>query len=276
MTYKIKTVLAATLFSLSSLATAADSHYVPGIEGVKASSAPPPGVYYKGYYVNYDADKLDQGPPGKNKVKVNALAHRFIWVTPQQALGGDLIFEAILPMVDTELSLANGAVKDSQKGFGDLFIGSVIGWHGQNWDAVAGVGYWATTGKYKSTQPASPGKKDSSFMFTYGGTLKLTEEGDVTLSALGRYETATAKTEGDEVILEYGLGKSINALDLGLVGYSTFETSKNKEKRNALGASVGYFWPSVMLGSELAFYKEFNNTRTFEGRVIRLSLTKVF
>lgn len=274
MNYKIKTILAASLFGAANLATAADSHYVPGIEGVKASSVPPPGVYYKGYYVNYDADVSTPG--GKLDVKVNALAHRFIWVTEQKALGGDLTFEAILPMIDTEIKVGGNKV-DSQKGLGDLFVGSVIGWHGDSWDAVAGVGYWATTGKYKSTEPASPGKKDSSVMFTYGGTLKLTEEGDITLSALGRYETSTGTGHGDEAIIEYGLGKSINTLDLGLVGYSTYETSKEKTKRNALGASVGYFWPSVMLGSELAFYKEYSNTSTIpEGRVIRLSLTKVF
>lgn len=84
---KLTLLIAAS--SLPLIAYASDSHYVPGIEGVKGSVVPPPGVYYKGYVVNYNADK-NEALPADSEVTVTALASRVVWVTPQKLLGGDL------------------------------------------------------------------------------------------------------------------------------------------------------------------------------------------
>lgn len=264
-------VVVTSFFAMT--AYASDSHYVPGIEGIKASAVPPPGVYYRGYAVDYRATKSD-GLPSDSKVTVNALAHRLIWVTEQKVLGGDLTFEAILPMTRTDISIAGGALKDKESGFGDAFLGSVIGWHGERWDAVGGIGYWTTSGKSGSL--ASPGKEHKSVMLTYGGNFKLSQAHDISFSILGRYEMPTKSKLDDEMILEWGLSKSYGALDVGLVGYNTKETGGGKGERNAVGASVGNFWPSLMLGAELAAYREVSVRDNFKGRVIRASLTKVF
>lgn len=266
----MKTKLAlAGLISLSCATHAlAGTHYVPGIEGIKASSVPPPGVYYKAYLINYDADKFKDGPP-KSEATVNALAHRFIWVTEQEFLGGNLGFEAILPMISQDVQVGGNKVVDDS-GLGDLFVGSFIGWHGDSWDAIGGLGYWADTGS------DDIGEGHGSVMLTLGGTLKLNQEGDLTLSALTRYEIANKSGVGDELILEWGLGKSFGTLDVGAVGYSTQGLGDNTRDRNAAGLSIGNFWPSLMLGADLAAYQEFGNKNWFEGRVIRASLTKVF
>ncbi|WP_028304158.1 SphA family protein [Oceanospirillum maris] len=244
-------------------------HYVPGIEGVKASSVPPPGVYYKGYYVNYDVDD-------NANVTVNALAHRLIWVTPQEFLGGDLTLEAILPMVNEKVK-AGGVTVKSESGLGDLYLGGVIGWHGKQWDAVGGMGYWAETGDKDKV-----GQGHDGIMLTFGGTYKLNQVGDITLSGLGRYEINGDKNGGvtveDNLTFEWGLGKSYGTLDVGVIGYITREMSgSNKEERNALGLSLGKFWPSLMLGADIAGYKEYSYENfAGDGRVIRASLTKVF
>ena len=274
MKIKLNQIAAVVITSFFAMTTyASDSHYVPGIEGVKASAVPPPGVYYKGYAVDYRATKSD-GLPSDSKVTVNALAHRLIWVTEQKVLGGDLTFEAILPMIRTDISIAGGALKDKESGFGDAFLGSVIGWHGERWDAVGGIGYWTTSGKSGSL--ASAGKEHKSVMLTYGGNIKLNQAKDISFSVLGRYEIPDKSKVDDEMILEWGLSKSYGALDVGLVGYNTKNTGGGKDKRNAVGASVGNFWPSLMLGAELAAYREVSVRDNFKGRVIRASLTKVF
>lgn len=270
---KIKQLSIAAAISTCLAAPTFAGHYVPGIEGVKASSVPPPGIYYKGYYVNYEADKFDGGGP--DKVTVNALAHRLIWVTPQEFLGGDLTLEAILPMVNEKVK-AGGATVKSESGLGDLYLGGVIGWHGEQWDAVGGMGYWAETGDKDKV-----GQGHDGIMLTFGGTYKLNQAGDITLSGLGRYEINGDKSGGvtvnDNLTLEWGLGKAYGTLDVGVVGYITREMSgSNKEERNALGMSVGKFWPSFMLGADIAAYKELSSSNGPEGRVIRASLTKVF
>lgn len=265
--------------SLAITAYASDSHYVPGLEGVKASVLPPAGTYLKAYALNYSADKNDM-LPADSEVNVNAVANRLIWVTPKKILGGDLALETIVPYIDTEIEIA-GVTLDDQKGFGDIFFGSVVGWHGARWDVTTGLGYWADTGSFSEYKPASAGKGYDSVMFTLGGNVKLNQKGDITFSALGRYEMPmdselNGRKLNDEIIIEWGLGKSYGLLDVGLVGYNTFETGDGEQERNALGGSIGYFSPKYMLGGELAAYKEYSNKDTFEGNTLRASVTKVF
>lgn len=260
--------------SLSFTAYASDSHYVPGLEGIKGSVVPPPGVYYKGYIVNYNADENEALPPD-SEVNVTALASRVVWVTPQKLLGGDLTLEAVLPLLRTDLKVGGQDI-DKRTGLADLYVGGVIGWHGARWDATTGIGYWADTGDFDTTRFASPGKGYDSVMLTLGGNVKLNQQGDINLSALSRYEMPNGDELNDEFIVEWGLSKSYGLLDVGLVGYNTFETSDGDEERNALGLSMAYFSPPNLLGGDIAVYKEYSNKETFEGNTIRASLTKVF
>lgn len=274
---KINLSKLALIIVASSLAVttyASDSHYVPGLEGVKGAVLPPPGVYYKGYVVGYSADKNEALPPD-SKVTVTALAHRVAWVTPKKVLGGDLAFEAVLPLLKTDLKIGGQNI-DERTGLGDLYVGGIIGWHSERFDITTGAGYWTDIGDYDDNRFASPGKGYESVMLSLGGNVKLNQKGDVTFSALSRYQMPNGNGLDDELIIEWGLGKSYGLLDLGLIGYNTFETGDGEEKRNALGLSVGYFSPPNMLGGDIAAYKEYSNKETFEGTTLRASLTKVF
>lgn len=268
----IKITLAATLLTcLSSGAIAGE--YVPGIEGVKAAVVPPPGVYYRGYAVHYDADKSNGLPP-QSSVTVNALAHRLIWVTEKEVLGGQFGFEAILPMVQTDLSIGGGIVEDKQTGVGDLFVGALIGWHGERWDSVAAAGIWSDTAS--SDSPADPGFGHAELMLTLGGTYYLRPEKDLSMSILTRYEIPDTDKANDEFVLEWGLGKHQGLLDLGIVGYSRWDVESGDASVHAVGASVGYFWPQAMLGVDVGVYDEVSVDNGFEGMKFRLALTKVF
>jgi len=53
-------LLAVALAALPTLLLAQPSaHYVPGIEGIKGSSLPPPGVYLRDYNVVYTATQMN-------------------------------------------------------------------------------------------------------------------------------------------------------------------------------------------------------------------------
>lgn len=134
-----KFALFITASCLSISVYASDSHYVPGIEGVKESVVPPSDVYYKGYVVSYKADGKEALPPD-SEVSVTALASRAVWATPQKLLGGHLALKAIVPSLQTDLK-AGGQNVDKRTGLGDLYVGSVLGWHGDRGDAVTGIGY---------------------------------------------------------------------------------------------------------------------------------------
>ncbi len=268
-----KTVIASTLAALLPL-TATAGHYTPGVEAMRAAIVPGPGVYYKGYAVHYSADE-HSALPANSEVSVNALANRLIWVTDNKVLGGDLTFETIIPVVHTDLEIAGGAVDSDEWGIGDIFFGTVLGWHGERWDAVGGVGVWTETGE--DDEPADPGLGYTETMFTLGGNVYLNDAKDIAFSALSRYSVADDNDIEDEFLIEWGLSKQLSSgLELGLVGYDRWQVEGGDAQKHGVGAAVGYFWPQVMTGLNVAAYNEYDADEDFEGYQLRATLTKVF
>ena len=272
MLNKIAATSVLAVFSLPFVAHASDSQYVPGLEGIKGSVLPPPGVYYRGYLANYSADKNEALPNG-GEVDVTALVNRAVWVTPQKFLGADVVLDTIVPLVKTDIEI-NGIAKDDRTGLGNLYASGLLGWHGERWDAIAGAGwYFGNSGDYSINRIASPAKDYDSLSFTLGGNVKLNKAGDIDFSALGTYEIPQEDGLDEELMIEWGLSKSFGMLD---VGHNTFETGAGDEKRNAIGVSTAYFSPNLLLGGDVGVYKEYSNENTFEGSLIRASLTKAF
>ena len=70
---------ATALFASAITSASASGHYVAGVEGLDAGSAPPPGFYYLGYLVDYQIDSIS-GAPGENKGNVSAYVNRLTWI----------------------------------------------------------------------------------------------------------------------------------------------------------------------------------------------------
>lgn len=283
--------------ALSALAGAhAEGHYVPGVEGLQAASVPPPGIYYLGYMANYNAEQFkapgsSNALPGDNKATIFALANRLVWVTNTKVLGADYGIEAIVPLQSTSLTLKAADVFDTQSGLGDVYLGPVVlGWHGANWDAVAAAGYWFKSAD--SDSPASAGKGFASTMLTGGATYYFDTAKTVSGSALLRYEINASKSNGfkpgDQVSLEWGFGKMLGTVQVGVVGYDQMQVSTdsgtgasaNKSKRHAIGAEV--VLPLISSGVILkaAAYQEYKvqagtgaNPR---GNLLRFTFVKFF
>ena len=270
----------------------AEGHYVTGVEGVQAASVPPPGNYYLGYLVHYDINgfkatdsKTDIGGSGS----VTALANRFVKITNQKLLGADYGFEAIIPVLRTSVEV--GPLDASDSGVGDVYVGPlVLGWHGSNWDAVAAAGMWFDTAS--SDGPAAPGKGYKSLMLTGGLTYYFDQQKSISGSALFRYEYNGKKDSGvrpgDQLSLEWGVGRNYGAYSLGVVGYSQWQLSNDKgaaaqdgkAERHALGAELVYPVASAGLFLKGAAYKEFSvhggSGPEPKGNLFRLSLVKPF
>jgi len=269
----MKKTITAAMLSLLPL-TAVAGHYPLGVEGMRASVMPGPGLYYKGYALHYSADE-NQALPADSEVSVSALANRLIWVTDQQVLGGDLAFETIIPIIHTDLDIAGGAVSSDEWGVGDIFLGTVLGWHGKRWDAVGGIGVWTETGQ--DDEPADPGLGYSETMLTLGGNVYLNESKDLAFSALSRYAIAHDNDIEDELVVEWSLSKQLsNGLEIGVVGYDRWQLEGGDQQKHGVGVEVGYFWPQVMTGLNLALYDEYDAEDDFEGATLRATLTKVF
>jgi hypothetical protein len=286
----------ALLGALAATGAQADGHYVPGIAGIQAASAPPPGVYYVGYFIDYNINNFrapggSDNLPGHNTGTVTALANRFIWFTNQKFLGADYGMEAIVPLMRTSLTINAAGISDSRSGVGDIFLSPLIlSWHGAQWDAVVGAGMWFDTAS--TNYPASPGKGFKSTMLTGGGTYYFDSAKTITGSALMRYEFNTTNDAGfrpgQQLSLEWGLGKSFGVVTAGLVGYSQWQTSNDtgpgattdRAARHAIGGEVAYAVPSAGLSLQAAVYDEFSakagSTPQTKGTLVRFTVVKAF
>lgn len=281
---------AATLALLLAGNALAAGHYVPGVEGVQAASVPPPGMYYLGYLVNYNINSLrapgSSQVPGHNTGTVTALANRFAWITNHKFLGADYGMEAIVPVLRTSLTFNAPGISDSRSGVGDIYLGPlVLGWHGPQWDAAAGAGIWLDSAS--SSDPASPGKGFKSTMLTAGMTYYFDGAKTITASALARYEFNSKKDgfrPGQQMTVEWGLGKSFGSYSAGLVGYSQWQTSNDKgvnastdrSRRHALGAEFIYPIASAGVFLKAAAYKEFGVKNDTKGSLVRFTMVKAF
>lgn len=289
-TTKLLTAAGTLSLALSAApAFSVNGHYVGGIEGAKGPAVPPPGFYYRGYLVQYEIDSIqdDRGNLDDADGSVTAFANRFIYITDKKFLGADYGMEAIVIVQDNDFDFA----KSSDSGIGDVFLGPVIlGWHGQQWDAVFAAGHWFDTGDYDSTNPASIGKGFGTTMLTLGGTWYFEEARDWSFSALSRYEIKTEQedtdvTPGDSWIVEWALGKVLNnGVEVALAGYDGWQLEANsgpgatnaKAEQHAIGAEVTF--PVKAIGAQLsgAVYTEYANKNRPEGNLFRLHLTKAF
>lgn len=287
---------AAALALLASTGAQAEGHYVAGVEGLQAASVPPPGMYYLGYLVNYQIDDFrapgtSSNLPGHNRGTVTALANRFVWMTGHKLLGADYGVEAIVPVLRTSLTVNAAAISDSRTGVGDVYLGPlVLGWHGPQWDAVAAAGMWFDTAS--TSHPASPGKGFKSTMLTGGLTYYFDGAKTISGAALARYEfngrNDAGRRPGDQLTLEWSLGKSFGAVSAGLVGYSQWQTtndsgpgaSTSKSARHAVGAELVYPVPGAGMFLKGALYKEFSAKAGTgpepKGSLLRLTLVKAF
>jgi hypothetical protein len=291
-------VLAGTLLALPSLLHAQapppsfTGHYVPGVEGIKAASLPPPGFYLRDYNAFYSAGRVNQPNGHKAPLDFDAFVYanvvRGIWVTGWQVLGGNFVMDALVPFQYTDLQV--NAKHDSDFGLGDICLEpAVISWHGPQWDAAVAYSLWLPTGE---SQPGSaePGKGFWGHMLTAGATVYLDKDKTWALSILNRYEfnqeeTDTNITPGDQWTLEWGLSKSVKpTVDLGVVGYYQRQTSADagsgaahaRDEVLAVGPEINAFWPELGLFTSLRYNYEVMAEDRPQGQTIVLTLTKVF
>ena len=273
-------------------------HYVSGVEGLKASTIPPPGLYYRMYHVLYDAGALTGGDGEKLDlgfdIRVYAVVNRLIWVTNKKVLGADYFMDIVVPFIDTDLEISALSLEDSEFGPGDINIEPFgLSWHGRRYDAGFGLSFYLPTGEYGADEPASPGKDFRTTMITLGATGYFDAEKRWSASILGRYELHGEKKDtdvrpGDDFHFEWGVGRSVAKIwDVGLTGYCHWQVTDDggsdvawdadrHDRVYAVGPEVGVFIPPAKLFLSLRGQWEFDAVDRPEGHVINLTLTKIF
>ncbi|NOZ12988.1 MAG: transporter [Acidobacteria bacterium] len=272
------------------------AEYVNGVEGIKAASVPPPGLYSRNYVVFYSADTL-RGPDGGKvpvgfDADVSAVVSRLLYITKYKFLGADYGFDVTVPLIRTSLGIDALSLDETRAGLGDIIIEPVIlSWHFKQADLSAAAGLYFKTGNFAAGHPASPGKDYGTTMFTLGGTLYLDRSRKTTFSILGRYEThgtdgSTGISPGNDFHFEFGIGHTFGRFtDVGIAGYAAWQVSADsgavtgpdvRDRIMALGPEISTVLPKAGLMISVRVLKEFNAVDRPEGWIAVTTLTHRF
>jgi hypothetical protein len=288
----------AALMALATLAQAQPTaHYVPGVEGIKAASLPPPGVYVRDYNVFYTADQLN-GPTGSDvspeapggRAFLYANVPRVIWITDQQLFGGFLGLDALIPLQYTEIKRDN-FFHDQTFGLGDFMLEGTWSKHLDRVDLALGYAFYAPTGDSAPPPSTRAGLGYWTHMLTAGATVFFDADKRWALSALNRYEFNTENhdtdiTPGQAYTLEWGLSYAANqkkTIDLGVVGYyqqqvnsDTHQPAALRDRVAAIGPEVSLFCSKLGVNTSIRYLYEFMAESRFQGHTIAITFTKRF
>jgi hypothetical protein len=295
---KTPLIVSAALAVLSQLTQAQPTaHYVPGVEGIKGASLPPPGIYLRDYNVFYYADTLNDN--GGNKIGavdpkafIYANVPRLLWITDAQVLGGFLGVDALLPFQYTDVDIKSpvGRFDSSTFGIGDFFIEGTWSKHIQHFDFSLAYGIWAPTGDSAPPPTTRAGLGYWTHMLTAGATWYIDADKKWAVSALNRYEfnmekEDTETTPGQAYTLEWGVSRSLGkTVDVGAVGYyqqkvttdSGPNSSGARDRVAAVGPELSVVCPKCELITSIRYLYEFMAESRFQGHTIALTLTKHF
>jgi hypothetical protein len=275
------------------------NHYINGVEGIKAGSVPPPGLYLRNYVAFYQADTL-KGPDGMDSpaqidVSVFAIVPRLIWVSNKEFLGAQIGADALFGLIYTDIELtppgAPMSLEDDNFAFYDIYVEPLLmAWHGKQWDIGFGLSCFIPTGE--SGDPADPGKDYWTGMATLGGTYFLDENRTWSASLLGRYETHGERDSdnvrlGDDFHFEWGVAKTVKKTwDVGLAGYSQWQVTDDdaavaggqpgdNDSVHAVGPEISGFCPTCKLFVSLRSLWEMEAKDRTQGNITTLTVTKI-
>jgi hypothetical protein len=283
-------VLASLLGAPAVINAQPSAHYVPGAEGLTAATLPPPGFWLRDYNVFYYADQYNDASGNKvgaadAKAFIYANVPRFLWITDWKVLGGNIGFDALVPLNYTYIKGV-----DQTFGVGDPFLEGTWSMHTKQFDFAGGFGTWFPTSNYNPQDPTWAGLGYWTYMLTAGATWYVDQDKKWSISALNRYEfngrqQDTGTTKGQVYTVEGGIGYGVSkTVNVGAIGYYQQQVTgdagtganPNHDQVGGIGPEVNAFFPKAMLGLSLRYAYEFMAENRLQGHTITLTLTKKF
>jgi len=140
------------------------SIYANGVENFLSGAMPGPGFYPIVYGTTYRATALRDNAGrdisaavGGFRAQVTGVVPRFVWVTDQQVLGGQLAFHTIVPLLNVDVRV--GPNQNSNTGIGDLNFAAALGYHpSEKLHYVVALEANAPTGGYDRNDVANIGR----------------------------------------------------------------------------------------------------------------------
>ncbi|MNZ47050.1 hypothetical protein D3C78_647530 [compost metagenome] len=219
------------------------SSWPMGIEIYGMGVLPPPGTYGQVFVGNYLADTLRDNAGDKVPVdfdlRVSTVVPRFVWVTEQQVLGGNLGFHALLPLNDIRLNVAGAS--DHKRGIGDAHLGPVIGFHhSDKLHTAVGVDFvLPTASEYDKDDLVNLGTNYVTVQAVYAVTYMDPNGFNADMRLMHDYNFENKDTDyqsGRELHADYTLGWGLgNGWVVGVGGHAYKQISDDKQDDHLVG-----------------------------------------
>lgn len=224
------------------------SAYLGGNEDFMSGALPGPGFYPIAYAFYYTADEFMDSNGNKKPVDfdldVTGTAFRFIYVSDMTLFGASVAWHAIVPVVNSQVDIAQAGVDDSTTGFGDIEVSAMIlGWHlSKNFHVVGALDIWLPVGKYDVDDAASLGRNYWTvapvIIPTYISNTGF--EISAKMQYLINFENSdTDYTTGHEFICDYLIGQHFGNWMFGLNGMLYLQSTDDELSGNDISNSKG-------------------------------------
>jgi hypothetical protein len=159
----------------------------------------------------------------------------------------------IAPVVDQSIDLGG---RNSRVGIGDITVDPLIlGWHGEHWNAVAGLDVGLPTGHFDKNDPrVSIGANYFSFEPVFAVTYFLKGGWETSAKLMYNTKTTNSRTDyhsGDEFHVDYAAGKHIGTWVIGASGYVVKQMTDDTVAGKLVAEAPG-FWTAGRAGQALA------------------------
>jgi len=233
--------------------------YPNGAENWFAGATPPPGFYYINYF-GYYTGQLKNASGGNvalngatPNVDATFDAFRFVEMTHFKILGANYGAHAIVPVVYQSMNL-NG--RNRTTGVGDITIDPfILGWHREQWHAVAAFDINLPTGTYNQDDPrVSVGAHYYSFEPLVAFSYMPKSGWEVSTKLMYNLKTTNQATNyhsGQEFHADYLVGRHFGSWMLGATGYALKQVTDDTAGGQTIPAAAG-MWDTGRKGQVFA------------------------
>jgi hypothetical protein len=230
--------------------------------GVKSGTQAEPGVYVSYVYYRYFTDSIRDAngkqvtldPTGAASQTIQANVPVVNYITSRKVLGAHFGMMAVLPFANGSLEAPGiGLSEKASIGLSDLYVmPAQLGWHFRRADAVAGVAFFAPTGRHTAGASDNLGKGMWSYEVSGGGTVYADNARTISLSTAAFWETHSKKDGevlvgpatvsdvkvGQILTLEGGVAKSFlhGAASIGAAYYAQWKLTPDEMTVSAMSA----------------------------------------
>lgn len=223
--------------------------YANGVESFLSGALPPPGFYPLMYATRYRATSLRDNDGndiaaaiGGFRAEVAGVVPRFVWVTGQQVMGGQLAFHAIVPLLNVDVKL--GRDQQSKTGIGDLNLAAALGYHAsEKFHYVVAFEVNAPTGKYRRGDVANIGRNHWNVEPLVALTYMQPSGWNADLKVMYDYNFRNTDTDyksGQELHADYAVGWGFgNGWVVGAGGYAYRQVTDDKQAGRTIAGNRG-------------------------------------